>query len=121
MKRMRTFCRAVADSLLLWMVLGICAAVALGSALGPSHPANLEEASAGRASAPSLPCQLFLEAGRQAVLVGASFDSHVPAVRSGLLLSGPPRIEKGCGREEQHRISLLAFGPLHRRPPPSFS
>ena len=121
MKRMRTFCRAVADSLLLWMVLGICAAVTLGSALAPAHPANLEEVSAGWASYPSLPRPLFLEAGRQAVLVGASFDSHVPAVRSGLLLGGPPRIEKGCGREEQHRISLLAFGPLHRRPPPTFS
>ncbi|MBZ5622100.1 MAG: hypothetical protein LAQ69_25735 [Acidobacteriia bacterium] len=121
MNRLRAICRAVADSPLLGVVLAVCFAVALGSAVAPAHPAHLQEASAGWAATPCLPRPLFLEAGLEAKLVGDSFDSHVPAMRSGLLWFGIQQIEEGCGREDRHRIGLPDFGPLYRRPPPSFS
>jgi len=68
-----------------------------------------------------MPCPLFLEAVCQAKLAATSFDSHAPVVRSGLHLIRWHLLGKGCGREVQHRINLLDFGPLNRRPPPSLS
>jgi hypothetical protein len=64
---------------------------------------------------------LFLEAVRQAKLAGTSFDSHSPVLRSRLHLIRWQLLGKGCGHEVQHRINLLDFGPLNRRPPPSLS
>ena len=117
MGRLRSIRRAVADSPLLGIVLAVCAVFALASA----QPVNLGKVSAGWATTPSLPRPLYLEAGREAMPVGASFDSHAPALRSVAFSGGQHVAVADCGRQEHYRTGLTAFAPLYRRPPPRVS
>jgi hypothetical protein len=121
MKRVRAICRAITGSPLLGMALGVCAVVALGSVLAPARPAHPEKAPAHWAAAPASPRPLFLEEGREAKLVGDSFDSHAPAVGSGLSAHPQPGVEKSWGKDERRRVTLPVFGPLFQRPPPRAS
>ena len=121
MSRLRTFCRAVAESPLLGIVLGVCTVIALGSAVAPERLAHPEKARTHWAAAPSAPCPLSLEAGREAKLVRALFDAHAPVGVAGLPSHSQPRVESVRGREVRHHAGLPDFGPLYRRPPPSRS
>jgi hypothetical protein len=108
--------RRTTRSPLLWMAL------ALGLAtLFQAHLASPAKSTARWTAIPPVPRPLSLEAGHDARLVRASFGTHPPALRSTLFAQGCRRVALCGNSPETHRINLIDFDPLHRRPPPSFS
>lgn len=121
MTRLRAICRALIDSPLLGVALGVCAAVALGSAVAPARAATTEKATVSWSAIPALPSQLLLDADREVKAAPDSFGSQVPAMASRPAFHGLRGFQQSCGREAVHSVCLTDFGPLYRRPPPIFS
>ena len=102
------------------VLLVCCLALAIGCALLPAHRAGASKLPARGAAAPVAPAPLSIDGAQDAQPVRASLDSYSPVAQTAL----PARPARGFvnrAGNANRPPSCPDFGPLYRRPPPSFS
>src|SRR2546427_6682524 len=121
MIRLQSIRRALADSPLVGVLLVLGSAGALGCTLATANHLSLAEHSDHWVAPPSAPCPPSFRAAEEPKLVRESFHPYSPAAQLSVRARARARVRKNLDCDEQHRATLRDFGPLYRRPPPSFS
>jgi hypothetical protein len=121
MSRLRSVRRVIAESQLLGILTVVVFLTAVGCVLAPADNQAFVKHTNHWVVPPATPQPASVRTALDPQLARVSFQLQSPAVRSGFQEPARQRVEAEFNRDEEKRVAVRDFGPIYRRPPPSFA